>query len=384
MQDWNAMHDDDFRMEVRRFIEQNYPEHLRFLTNRPPFQVIKPWLMKLAEKGWSAPHWPVEYGGMGLSPRKLLIYMDEQGRWGVARQFLGEAGTVQLGPMLISHGTPEQKKNLLPKILTYENIWCQGYSEPNAGSDLASLSMEARLEDDSFVLNGRKIWTSSGLDSTHIYLLARSDKQARKKQQGISFLLVDLAAPGVTVRGIKNISGTTEYCEITFDNVRIPISNMVGELHQGWTVSRSLMGFERINTGSPRRAEFAFKRLEALARERGLFKDAGFVDRYTELALDLADLKAVFVHFADMLCRGETLDADLSVLQLLSAETNQRITEFLLETSGELGLTVTESDSDGRVDALQPFLVMRAVTIGAGTSEIHRDIIAKRVLKLPS
>ena len=384
MQDWNAMHDDDFRMEVRRFIEQNYPEHLHFLTNRPPFQVIKPWLMKLAEKGWSAPHWPVEYGGMGLSPRKLLIYMDEQGRWGVARQFLGEAGTVQLGPMLISHGTPEQKKNLLPKILTYENIWCQGYSEPNAGSDLASLSMEARLEDDSFVLNGRKIWTSSGLDSTHIYLLARSDKQARKKQQGISFLLVDLAAPGVTVRGIKNISGTTEYCEITFDNVRIPISNMVGELHQGWTVSRSLMGFERINTGSPRRAEFAFKRLEALARERGLFKDAGFVDRYTELALDLADLKAVFVHFADMLCRGETLDADLSVLQLLSAETNQRITEFLLETSGELGLTVTESDSDGRVDALQPFLVMRAVTIGAGTSEIHRDIIAKRVLKLPS
>ncbi len=385
VKDWNGMDDEVFRLEVRQFFEENYPEELRFLTNRPHFELIKPWLMKLVAKGWSAPHWPAEFGGMGLGPQKLLIFMDEQSRWGVARQFLGEAGTVQLGPMLISHGSEDQKKNLLPRILRYDDVWCQGYSEPNAGSDLASLSLEARVEGDSIVLNGRKIWTSSGLDSTHLYLLARSNKEVKKKQDGISFILLDLSSPGVTVRGIRNISGTTEYCEIILDNVRTPLTNVVGKLHDGWTVSRSLMGFERINTGSPRRAEFAFKRLEALAVERGLFADAGFVERYTELALDLADLKSTYVHFADMLCRGETLGADLSVLQLLSAETNQRITECLLESSGELGLTVTEANSEGkRVDALTPFLVMRAVTIGAGTSEIHRDIIAKRVLNLPS
>ncbi|MBI4191819.1 MAG: acyl-CoA dehydrogenase family protein [Betaproteobacteria bacterium] len=384
MQNWDAMNDDDFRMEVRRFIEQNYPEDLRFLAHRPRFNVIKPWLMLLVEKGWSAPHWPLQYGGMGLSPRKLLIFMDEQGRWGVARQFLGESGTVQLGPMLIRFGTEEQRQTLLPKIRTYETIWCQGYSEPNAGSDLASLTTEAVIDGDDFVINGRKIWTSSALDATHMYLLARTDKQA-KKQQGISFLLVDLATPGITIRGIKNIAGTTDYCEVTLDNVRTPRHNIVGGLNQGWTVSRSLMGFERINTGSPRRAEFAFKRLEALARERGLFKDAGFLDRYTQLGLDLADLKAVYMYFADMVSRGETLGPDLSVLQILSSETNQRITEFMLEASGDLGLTVSagEDDNEG-VDALTPFLVMRAVTIGAGTAEIHRNIIAKRILNLPA
>lgn len=383
MHDWNNMSDDDFRKEVRRFIEQNYPQDLRFLPHRPRFSVIKPWLMLLVEKGWAAPHWPVQYGGMGLSPRKLLIYMDEQGRWGVARQFLGEAGVVQLGPMLIRFGSEEQRARLLPKILRYETIWCQGYSEPNAGSDLASLSTEALLDGDEFVINGRKIWTSSALDSTHMFLIVRTDKTG-KKQQGITFLLLDLATPGVTVRGIKNIAGTTDYCEVTLDNARTARSNMVGELNQGWTVSRNLLGFERINTGSPRRSEFAFKRLEALARERGLFKDAGFVDRYAQLALDLADLKAVYVHFADLLTRGEPLGPDLSVLQLLSSETNQRITEFMLEVSGELGLTVAPGETQNeRVDALTPFLVMRAVTIGAGTSEIHRNIISRHVLKLP-
>lgn len=384
MRDWNSMNDDDFRMEVRRFIEQNYPDDLRFLPHRARWNVIKPWIMLLVEKGWSAPHWPVEYGGMGLSPRKLLIYMDEQGRWGVARQFLGEAGTVQLGPMLIRFGTEEQRRTLLPRILTYETIWCQGYSEPNAGSDLASLTTEAVIDGDDFVINGRKLWTSSALDATHMFLLARTDKTV-KKQLGITFLLLDLTAPGVTIRGIKNIAGTTDYCEVTLDKVRTARSNMVGELNQGWTVSRSLMGFERLNTGSPRRAEFAFKRLAALARERGLFADAAFVDRFVQLGLDLADLKAVYMHFADLVSRGEMLGPDLSVLQLLSSETNQRITEFMLESSGELGLTVPAGNADTeRVDALTPFLVMRAVTIGAGTSEIHRNIIAKHVLKLPT
>ncbi len=377
------MNDDDFRMEVRRFIEKNYPSHLRFLSRRPRWHEIKPWIMRLVEKGWSAPHWPTEYGGMGLSPGKLLVFMDEQERWGVARQFLGEHGTTQVGPMLIRYGTEEQRQTLLPKMRTYETIWCQGYSEPNAGSDLASLTTEALIEGDDFVINGRKIWTSGAMDATHMYLLVRTDKKV-KKQQGITFLLVDMATPGITVRGIKNIAGSTEFCEVTLDNVRTPRRNMVGELNQGWSVAKSLLGFERINSGNPRRAAFAFSRLEALARERGLFKDAGFVERYTQLHLDMADLKAVYLYFADLMTRGETLGADLSLLKILSSETNQRITEFTLEASGELGLTISAGTDNEGVDALTPFLVARNVTIGAGTTEIQRNIIAKQVLNLPS
>ncbi len=383
MQNWNGMNDDDFRMEVRRFTEQNYPPELRFLSRRPRWHEIKPWITRLVEKGWSAPHWPTEYGGMGLSPGKLLVFMDEQERWGVARQFLGEHGTTQLGPMLIRYGTEEQRQTLLPTMRTYETLWCQGYSEPNAGSDLASLATEALIEGDNFVINGRKIWTSGAMDATHMYLLARTDKKA-KKQQGITFLLVDMAAPGITVRGIKNIAGSTEFCEVTFDNVRTARRNMVGGLNQGWTIAKGLLGFERINSGNPRRAAFAFSRLEALARERGLFKDAGFVERYTQLHLDLADLKSVYLYFADLMTRGETLGADVSLLKILSSETNQRITEFMLEAAGDLGLTTNAGTGDEGVDALTPFLVARNVTIGAGTTEIQRNIVAKQVLDLPT
>lgn len=379
MENWNAMSDDAFRCEVRRFIEQNYPSELRYQP-RPRWAMIKPWVMKLVEKGWSAPNWPVEYGGMGLSMSKLLIFWDEEGRWGVART--PNHGIVQIGPLIIRFGTEEQKRTLLPGMRKFETIWCQGYSEPNAGSDLASLTTEAVLDGDSFVINGRKIWTSTAFDATHMYLLARTDKKA-KKQEGITFLLLDMKSPGVTVREIKNIAGIAEFCEVSFENVRTPRSNMVGELNKGWTVAKSLLSFERINTGSPRRAQFAFRRLEALARERGLFEDAGFREEYTRLRLDLADLEAVYAYFAEQLKNGQPLGSDLSILKILSSETYQRITNFLLEASSDLGLIVQSKGGGGKVNALTPFLRARAVSISAGTNEIHRNILAKRILKLP-
>ena len=380
MENWNAISDDVFRREVRRFIEQNYPEELRFFPLRPRWAVVKPWVMRLVEKGWSAPNWPVEYGGMGLSPAKLLIFIDEQERWGVARG--PDQGVVQLGPMLIRFGTEEQRKTLLPGMRKYETIWCQGYSEPNAGSDLASLTTEAVLDGDEFIINGRKIWTSVAFDATHMYLLARTDKKA-KKQEGITFLLLDMKSRGVTVRGIKNIAGGTEFCEVLFENVRTPRSNMVGELNKGWTVAKSLLTFERLNGGSPRRADQALERLEALARERGLFSDIAFVERYTRLRLDLADLKAVYAHFAGQVKRGDPLGPDVSIIKILATETYQRITEFMLEASGDLGLIAWDGKS-GRVNTLTPFLVARSMSIGAGTNEVHRNIVAKQVLKLPS
>ncbi len=378
MEDWNAMSDDAFRGEVRRFTEQNYPEELRFLP-RPRWALIKPWIMKLVEKGWSAPAWPVEYGGMGLSPRKLLIFTDELGRWGCART--PDHGIVQIGPLIIRLGTEEQKRTLLPGMRTFKTIWCQGYSEPNAGSDLASLSTEAVLDGEEFVINGGKIWTSTAFDATNMYLLARTDKKA-KKQEGISFLLLDMKSPGVTVREIKNIAGIAEFCEVHFKNVRTARSNLVGELNKGWTVAKSLLGFERLNS-NPRRAQFAFRRLEDLARERGLFEDVGFREQYTRLRLDVADLKAVYAYFFKQFENGETLGPDLSILKILSSETYQRITEFMLEASSDLGLIVRAKGGEGKVNALTPFLRARAVTISAGSSEIQRNILAKQVLKLP-
>lgn len=380
--DWNAMSDDAFRKEVRSFVQQNYPDELRFLPHRPRWAITKTWAMKLVEKGWSAPNWPAKYGGMGLSPGKLLIFMDEQERWGVVAQPPNH-GIVQLGPMLIRYGTEEQKATLLPGMRTYETRWVQGYSEPNAGSDLASLRTEAVLDGDSFVINGGKIWTSLALDATHIYLLARTESNTARKQEGISFLLVDLSLPGITVRGIKNIAGSTDFCEIRFENVRTPRENIVGEINKGWTLAKSVLGFERIHNGSPRRTQYAFHRLTALADERGLFTDTAFMQRYTELRLDVADLKAVYGYFAARVKKGEALGPDVSVMKILATETNQRITELMLETSGDHGLSIGTGGSDSKVDALSPFLFSRSYTLGSGTTEIQRNIVAKSVLNLP-
>lgn len=380
--DWNSIEDDVFRRQVREFVEQHYPPELRFLSRRPRWHEIKPWIMALVHKGWSAPHWPVEYGGMGLAPGKLLAFMEELDRFGVSRQFLGEHGTTQLGPIIIRYGTAEQRSRWLPPMVRYETIWCQGYSEPNAGSDLASLMTEAVRDGDEFVITGRKIWTSAAMDATHMYLLVRTNKAA-KKQEGISFFLLDLDQPAIQIRGIKNIAGSTEFCEVTIDGARAPAENLIGGLDCGWSVAKGLLGFERLNSGSPRRAAFAFNRLEALARERGLFSDPVFVERFVKFHLEMLDLKAMFSHFAGCMGRGETLGADLSVLKILSSETNQRITEFALSVSGELGLCASNQANADMVDALTPFLVARNVTIGAGTTEIQRNIVASQVLGLP-
>jgi len=378
----NEIDNDEFRMEMRGFIEAHYPENLRYISRRPRWKEIEPWCMALVKKGWSAPAWPLHFGGMGLSPEKMLILQDEQERWGVARQFLGEHGTTQLGPMIIRYGSDEQRAKLLPKMRTYEQRWCQGYSEPNAGSDLASVATEAVPDGDEFVINGRKIWTSGAQDVHSIYMLVRTDRTV-KKQLGISFLLVNLDSPGVSVRGIKNIAGSTEFCEVTFDNVRTPKANMVGEMNQGWTIAKGLLGFERVNSGSPRRAAFAFNRLEALARERGLFEDPDFRSRYLQLYLDMEDLKSVYSYFAGRLTRGEHLGEDLSVLKALSSETNQRITEFAMQVASDYGLLVDKNDNS-KVDSVTPYLVARNVTIGAGTTEVQRNVIAKSLLGLPS
>src|SRR5688572_7998115 len=359
--DYNAMADDDFRQDVRAFVEREYPPELRYILQRARWLEMKDWWRKLYEKGWIAPNWPREWGGMALDAGKMVIYLEELERHGVARA--PDQGITQVGPIIMRFGTQAQKDHYLPRTRSGEYIWCQGYSEPNAGSDLAGLQTAAVLEGDHFVINGQKIWTSLADDATHIYLLARSDKAA-KKQQGISFFLVDLTTPGITLRPIRNIAGHEEFCQVFFDNVRVPRDALVGQLNDGWTVAKALLGFERLNIGSPRRPQYALTRLELLARSKGLFDDAGFVDRFTAIKLDLDALSSLYARYVAQVKRGEPLGHDVSQLKVWAMETWQRLSELLVETGAEDGVVEAAQDIAGvEIDFLAPFYYSRPGTI---------------------
>jgi len=383
MSDWNAMSDEAFRAEARAFFENEFPAEFKFLPRRMRWSECRGWYLKLSKKGWVAPNWPREHGGMGLSPSKLLIYFEETERAGVGR--MPDQGITMVGPTLIRFGNDAQRKHYLPKILAGDATWCQGYSEPNAGSDLASLRTEAVLDGNDYVINGSKIWTSMAHDATNIYVLARTDKQAKKKQEGISFLLVDMKTPGITLRTIRNIAGHEEFCQVFFDNVRTPKENLVGELHKGWTIAKGLLGFERLNIGSPRRPLQALEKLEMLAQSRGLLADPAFSERFTQLKLDLADLGSLYGRYVDKARRGEAMGPDVSMLKVWSMDTYQRLSELLMDAAGEYG--AVEGDiafGNASIDVLSPFYNSRPGTIYGGSNEIQRNILAKYVLNLPS
>ena len=379
--DWNALTDDDFRATVRHWLEQNYPAEMRYMPRRVHWDESKAWYQKLYQRGWAAPGWPRQYGGMGLSPAKMLIFMEEQERWGVART--PDMGIIMVGPLLIRHGTDEQRAHYLPKSLAGEYIWCQGYSEPNAGSDLASLRTEAVVDGEDFIVNGQKTWTTLAQDATHIFLLVRTDKTA-KKQAGISFLLVDMKSPGITVRPIRNIAGHAEFCEVFFDDVRVPRNNLVGEPNKGWTMAKALLSFERIFLGSPKQCQYALKRLRDAARSAGLMDDPAFVERYTKLRQDVQDLETLYARFAEVVKRGEPLGADVSMLKPWATETFQALSELVIEAAGAQGALVDKAlFGDSEVEFMSLFYNSRPATIYGGSNEIQRGILAKAVLDLP-
>jgi len=379
--DLDTLSDDAFRMQVRAWLQANCPEHVRFPAGRMHWHECRDWWDRLYRKGWIAPAWPKELGGMGLSPIRQIVMVEELERHGCGR--MPDQGITQVGPIIIRYGTPEQKAWYLPRTLSGEAIWCQGYSEPNAGSDLASLQTSAVEDGDDFVINGSKIWTTLAMDATHMYVLARTDRSV-KKQEGISFLLLDMKAPGITVRPIRNIAGDDEFCQVFFDDVRTPKSNLVGALNQGWTIAKSLLGFERLGIGSPRRPQLAFARLEKLARTRGLLDDPLFMDRFTALRLDIADLSAAYEVFVEQVRRGEPLGADVSLLKIWATEAMQRSSELMLDAGDEYGALGGDSDVDGvAMNVLAPFYSSRPGTIYGGSNEIQRNILAKAVLGLP-
>jgi alkylation response protein AidB-like acyl-CoA dehydrogenase len=382
MTDWNALSDEAFRKEVREFFDANYPQALRFLPRRLRWAECKDWYRTLSRQGWIAPAWPKEYGGMGLSPSKQIIMAEETERTGIGR--MPDQGITQVGQTIMRYGTEAQKRKYLAPIIAGEHVWCQGYSEPNSGSDLASLRTTAVREGDAWVINGSKIWTSMSMDATHMYVLVRTDPNAPKKQEGISFMLLDMKTPGITLRPIRNIAGHEEFAQVFFDNVRVPVDALVGELNKGWTIAKALLGFERLGIGSPRRPRYAFTRLEKVARSRGLLDDPAFADRFAQLRLDLADLTSLYGRYVDQVRRGEALGPDVSILKIWAMELYQRTSELLLEAADEKGAIEGVVDfDDEEVDVLSPFYMARPGTIYGGSNEIQRNIVAKDVLRLP-
>ena len=380
--DWNTLDDEAFRTLVRGWFESHYPSALRNPPTRLRWAECRDWYAQLHARGWAAPAWPVEHGGMGLNADKLMIFTEERERWGVART--PDQGIIMIGPVLMRYGTPEQKAYYLPRALSGEHVWCQGYSEPNAGSDLASLRTRALRENDEYVITGQKIWTTLAQDATHMFCLVRTDADA-KPQAGISFVLIDLAVPGITVRPIRNIAGDAEFCEVFLDQVRIPVSRRVGKENDGWTIAKALLSFERIFVGSPKQCQHALNRLEALAHARGLLDDPVFVERMTGYALEVADLESLYKEFAAIVKRGETLGADVSLLKIFASETFSRISEFILESAGSAGARVGPATFGTQaVDVLSPYYNARPTPIYGGSNEIQRNIIAKQVLGLPS
>jgi alkylation response protein AidB-like acyl-CoA dehydrogenase len=374
--------DQEFRLQVREWLAANFPAELRFPTRRLDFRQAMAWHRTLAAQGWVAPGWPREYGGMGLSAYQQVIFSEELDRAGVV--VIPNFGITMLGPLLIRFGTEEQKAQYLPRILSGEHLWCQGYSEPGAGSDLASLRTSAEPDGDDWVINGQKIWTTMAQQANRIFLLVRTDKTV-KKQNGISFLLVPMDSPGITVRPIDNIGGYSEFAEVFFDNVRVPRTAMVGEVNQGWTMAKALLGAERILLGSPKLAKFPLQRLEALARTCGLLDEPVFRARFVRLAMEVEDMVALYVRLLEVLRRGAVLGEEVSVLKLAVTELFQQVTDLMLEAAGEYGGTdaVLPLADGSSLKPVNPYYLSRPATIYGGSSEVQRNILAKALLKLP-
>ena len=381
LDDLDRLDDDGFRLAVRAWVQANYPAELRDPPKRLHWRDNKPWYMALSHQGWIAPGWPREHGGMELSAARQLLMMEEFERHGVART--NDHGIVMLGPLLIRYGTAAQKARFLPRILAGEDIWCQGYSEPNAGSDLASLATSAVLDGGEWVLNGQKTWTTLANDANWIFVLARTDRTA-KKQEGISFFLVPMDAQGITVRPIINLDRHDEFCEVFFDGVRIPADHLVGEVNQGWTMAKALLGFERVMIGSPKQSAYALARLRSLAQHMDLADDGAFQDRYVRLRLDLLDHTSLYETYVEKLRRGELLGADVSMLKLNASELYQRITDTMLEIAGENAGLLDPMGGNRELHPAGQFIQARPVTIYGGSNEIQRNILAKAVLDLPS
>ena len=378
--DLTSLPTDRFRAEIRGWLQAHCPPAIRRPVDRLQGAEAEEWHRIRHAHGIIAPGWPTEYGGLDLSVDQQIVLADEFARHGVARTF--EVGTAMLGPTLIRFGTEGQKRRYLPRLLSGEDQWCQGYSEPGAGSDLAALSTAAVRDGDHYVVNGQKIWTSNANHSTHCFLLVRTSREGRK-QEGITFLLVDLATPGVRVRPIRNLAGHEELCEVFYDDVRVPVADRVGEEGQGWSIAKSLLGFERLAIGSPAPAQLGLAYYHKVVAALGIADAPAVRAERARLELRLHALTCLFRDAVNAMAADRVIETDLSVLKIVASELFQAITEAMLARAAEHGAAGRLATADGELDIGQLYLIARPATIFGGSSEVQRNILAKRWLNLP-
>ena len=388
---------DAFRADVRDWLEANCPEEMRqpiqdeedVVWGGKTFNFTEPqklWLDRMAGKGWTVPEWPVEYGGGGLDKAHAKVLREEMRKIG-ARAPVQSFGIWMLGPALLKYGTHEQKLEHLPKIARGEIRWAQGYSEPNAGSDLAALMTKCEDKGDHYLVNGQKIWTSYADKADWIFVLVRTDFQA-PKHEGISFILVDMDQPGVTTKPIKLISGKSPFCETFFDDARAEKHNLVGELNKGWTVAKYLLTHEREMIGGSDVALFAKSDLLGDAVAAIGLDDAGRLDDpvlRADLGRFIVDEMAFDAHMGmarDLLRRGDELGARSAELKYLGTELNKRRQSLRMAAGGADDL-VWDGPANDAGQAARDWLRSKGNSIEGGTSEVMLGILAKAVLKLP-
>jgi alkylation response protein AidB-like acyl-CoA dehydrogenase len=387
---------DAFRGEVRTWIKENFPESLKtkleeYFQSMPKYPDgpdWKLWKERVAAKGWGTPGWPKAYGGGGLPTVQARIVAQEFFNMGTFNPMTG-MGTTLLGPTMLEHGSEEQKKLHLTRVSKGETRWCQGYSEPGAGSDLAGLSTKAEDKGDHYLVNGQKIWTSGSLYADWCFCLVRTDPKA-PKQEGISFLLIDMKTPGVEVRPIRIISGQSPFSEVFFTNVKVPKENLMGPLNKGWTIAKRLLQFERNATDTRRRQIAGDTRpLDEVAKEylgvddKGRIADPDLRQRIIKHMMEFRALKLMQQRMLDETKAGQGPSEFTSVAKNSRARIQQEREELLVEIFGEQGLGWSgDQYKQDELDTTRAFLSNKAMTIFSGTTEIQNNIIAKRMLGL--
>ena len=385
-----------FRDQVRAFLEAELPADLRHKVDnhlRLHKDDYVRWHRILARQGWVAPGWPREFGGPGWTPVQRHIFDEECARAGTPT--ILPFGVNMVAPVIMAFGSQAQKDHYLPRILSCEDWWCQGYSEPGAGSDLASLKTTAIRDGDHYIVNGQKTWTTLAQHADMIFCLVRTDPGVRK-QEGISFLLIDMHAPGVTVRPIIMLDEDHEVNEVFFDNVRVPVSNLVGQENKGWTYAKYLLGHERTGIAAVGRSKRELARLKALARReqkdgRPLLHDTLFAAKVADLEIELMALEMTVLRvLADA---HKAPGPEASVLKVRGTEIQQRLSELMVEAAGPLALPFDPAyleggqehsviDDDFAAPLLPHYFNYRKTSIYGGSNEIQRNIISQMILGL--
>jgi alkylation response protein AidB-like acyl-CoA dehydrogenase len=385
---------DVFRGEVREWLAANLTDELREVASKSTSVFVdKPhtlkWQQILHSRGWVAPHWPREYGGTGWDDTERYIFASECARAGAPS--LSPMGLRMVAPCIMRYGSEAQKAHYLPRLLEGTDYWCQGYSEPQAGSDLAALALKADRDGDHYVLNGSKIWTTHAHFANKMFCLVRTNRDGAR-QAGITFLLLDMDTPGITVRPIKSIANDHDFNQVFFDNARVPVSGRLGEEDQGWSVAKYLLEFERAVAYAAGLAA-SLARVKQAAVEEGLLQNPHFARKLSSLAVEVAAIEAVELNVMAAMARGGSPGPASSLLKIQGTETQQRIQELAVEVAGayaaadqhearQAGSNQPPLTSLLAMVAVPSYFNGRAASIYGGSNEIQRGIIAKQVLGL--